>query len=261
MSYLRSPGWVSSLQRPASGGGSGFLPTDITGLRIWFDGADATTMFDATVGGSLVAPGGSIARWEDKSGNAKHLTQGSAANRPTRQVGVKNSLGAVQFDGTSTSRYMASSDTLDGDEFTWFFVAFAATTTNNYNYLISYQNVDGAYEALLTNIAFSSVDPNAVYPSSAMNQGLVADQWNYASFQRKRNDASGLVTRRNGVQIVVRSSADAANPSRSFGLGAALFSTSSRMIGYIAEAFVYNSYLSPSNMSAVESYLASKWAI
>ena len=68
---------------------------------LWLDGSDASMLFDATAGGSLVAVDAGIARWEDKSGNARHVTQTTAANRPLRRTNVKNGLGALQFDGVN----------------------------------------------------------------------------------------------------------------------------------------------------------------
>ena len=68
---------------------------------LWLDASDASTLFDATSGGNFVAPGGAIARWEDKSGNGRHFTQSTLGNRPLRAVANENSLNVVSFDGTS----------------------------------------------------------------------------------------------------------------------------------------------------------------
>lgn len=84
---------------PAPGGT--WSPADIS-TDLWLDGSDASTLYDATSGGSLVAADGTIARWEDKSGNARHVTQGTAGSRPLRKTSVQNSLDAVRF----TSDYL-----------------------------------------------------------------------------------------------------------------------------------------------------------
>jgi hypothetical protein len=80
--------------------GGAWTPADIT-TALWLDAADPSTLFDATSGGSLVAANGAIARWEDKSGNARHATQTTLANRPTRRIGVQNVLDIVRFDGSN----------------------------------------------------------------------------------------------------------------------------------------------------------------
>jgi len=63
------------------------------------DASDAYTLYDATSGGSLVAANGTIARWEDKSGNARHFTQATSGRRPLRKTAVQNARDIVRFDG------------------------------------------------------------------------------------------------------------------------------------------------------------------
>lgn len=79
---------------------AGFNPLTLS-PALWLDGADASTMFDATTGGSLVATDGSIARWEDKSGNGRHATQGTVLSRPQRKDSILNGRGCVRFDGSN----------------------------------------------------------------------------------------------------------------------------------------------------------------
>lgn len=63
-----------------------FSPLDIPGCQLWLDASDPNTLYDATSGGSLVTPDGTIARWEDKSGNLRHFTQPFSGIRPTRKI-------------------------------------------------------------------------------------------------------------------------------------------------------------------------------
>jgi hypothetical protein len=75
-----------------------FSPLDV-GVSLWLDASDASTLYDATTGGSLVAADGLVARWEDKSGNANHATQGTSGLRPTRKTAIQNALDILRFDG------------------------------------------------------------------------------------------------------------------------------------------------------------------
>ena len=63
----------------------GFNPTQISGCKLWFDGNDATSMFSDTAGTTPITPGGSVARWNDKSGNNNYLQQATAGIRPVYQ--------------------------------------------------------------------------------------------------------------------------------------------------------------------------------
>lgn len=90
--------------------GSVINPLALGNLALWLDGSDSTTLFDATAGGSLPANGGQVARWEDKSGNARHFVQATSGFQPLRQTGVQNGLSVVRFDGTDDRLGIGSSD-------------------------------------------------------------------------------------------------------------------------------------------------------
>jgi hypothetical protein len=77
-----------------------WTPADAT-TALWLDAADTTTLFDQVSGGNLIANFGAIARWQDKSGNARHLTQSNATARPLRIDGVQNGLPVARFDGSN----------------------------------------------------------------------------------------------------------------------------------------------------------------
>jgi len=67
-----------------------FTPADIT-TALWLDAADASTITES---------GGAVSQWDDKSGNARHLSQATAANQPTYLSTGLNSLPTINFDGT-----------------------------------------------------------------------------------------------------------------------------------------------------------------
>lgn len=79
-------------------------PRSVSGLAAWYDATQG--VYNATSGGSLVTTNGSaIARWEDMSGNARHLTQTNTVYRPTLQTGGRNGRNVVAFnsDGMATA--------------------------------------------------------------------------------------------------------------------------------------------------------------
>lgn len=89
----------------ASGGGS-FSPSDLS-PALWLDAADSSTLFDATSGGSTPANGGFVRRWQDKSGNLRHITEASVP--PTRQTSVQNSKDVIRFSGSNKLAHNSSS--------------------------------------------------------------------------------------------------------------------------------------------------------
>ena len=97
-----------------------FSPASVTGLQAWYDASDASTLYDATSGGSLVSADGAVARWQDKSGNARHITQATSGYRPLRKTAVQGGLDVMRFDGTDDFMSVASSTAMfnflhDGD--------------------------------------------------------------------------------------------------------------------------------------------------
>lgn len=69
---------------------------------LWLDASDASTLYNATAGGSLVAADGAVKRWQDKSGNNRHATENT--NPPILKVGLINGNNALRFDGTKLLR-------------------------------------------------------------------------------------------------------------------------------------------------------------
>lgn len=76
-------------------------PREIQGCDIAYDFSNATTLYDATTGGNLVAADGAIARAEDISGNGNHMTQAASGSRPLRKVASQNGLDSALFDGSN----------------------------------------------------------------------------------------------------------------------------------------------------------------
>ena len=84
-----------------------FSPKDISDIDLWLDASDGNTLYDATSGGNLVtADGSAVKRWEDKSGNSNHATEGT--NAPVLETAEKNGLNALNF---ASSKYLTNSFT------------------------------------------------------------------------------------------------------------------------------------------------------
>ena len=82
---------------------SGFTPKSIPGLALWLDASDASTLFqDAAATTPATATNDPVGAWLDKSGNARHATQGTAASRPTVGSSSKAGKNAVRNNGTGS---------------------------------------------------------------------------------------------------------------------------------------------------------------
>jgi len=87
-------------------------PLAIAGCIGWYDSLDLTAMAQNSDGTGAVAVGDQVGYWQDKSATAAHVTQGTAANRPTLTANSVNGRPALVFDGSNdnlakTSNYTA----------------------------------------------------------------------------------------------------------------------------------------------------------
>lgn len=77
------------------------FPRTISGLTLWLDGNDTSTLFDSDTGGNqVIGDGTAVGRWQDKSGNNYHATQSSASLRAVFKRSIRNNKNIIRFDGT-----------------------------------------------------------------------------------------------------------------------------------------------------------------
>jgi len=273
---------AESMRRAGTWPSAGNVVTAIAGLQLWLDASDASTLFDATTGGSLVAADGGVARWEDKSGNARHMTQGTNGSRPTRKTAIQNNLAVLRFDGSNDFMSVPSSTA------TFAFLHSAASTV-----------------FAVLKVASNSADGTRIYGTrvGGSNRGSQLTHWNSSVTARIRHNATNgeasnddvidnysannFFTTNSFRLISLVSNAGAAAGSRSslrVNGGAATANNSvsnaassgnsshdltiadspaggSALNGDIAEIIIYDTALSDTDRSAVESYLMNKWGI
>jgi hypothetical protein len=73
------------------GVGAAFSPLDLPGLLLWLDASDASTITESA---------GLVSQWNDKSGNANHVTA-TLAERPTTGTRTVGGLNGIDFNGSS----------------------------------------------------------------------------------------------------------------------------------------------------------------
>ena len=79
-----------------------WTPADLgSGLAIWYDAEDADTLWADTSATTPATASGTVARWDDKSGNSNHATQSDAGFRPVNG-GAINTLNAIRGHDTTT---------------------------------------------------------------------------------------------------------------------------------------------------------------
>lgn len=72
----------------------------LSNCALWLDASDASTITHSS---------GSVSQINDKSGNARHLTQGTGANQPRIDTHTQNGLAVLDFDGINDNLTLGSS--------------------------------------------------------------------------------------------------------------------------------------------------------
>lgn len=234
-------------------------PAAISGLQLWIDASDSSTLYDATTGGSLVAADGTVARWEDKSGNARHFTQATSNVRPVRKTNVKNSLDAIAF----TNDWLGSVFTYTVGSF---FLVWNHPTT-----------VAGDAQPAIFGSRSSSSDKvaNGTLPltMTMASATVVAMDPSPSGVTARLNGASATGNFFSyGFGLSVRTSPNrwnytsatftAVTGQKSFVLGADSYSSVRFMQdGHIGEVIAYSGALTSTQVLAVEAYLVNKWGL
>jgi hypothetical protein len=230
----------------------GFAPASVAGLQLWYDASDASSLFDAASGGSLVAADGAVARWQDKSGNARHATQATSGNRPIRKINQRSGLDAIQFDGTNDFLSLESIE-----------IPASHSVFQVYQRLGGVQSFGIAGEP--SRYAALWFSDGVLYQISNANfttHGTSSDSTGYFLVSTIRNSTASIELRRNGSTVSsVTTGSGVTNAASGEWTYIGNRTAGNFHSGNLCEIIVYNTALSDSNRAAVESYLMAKWGI
>lgn len=214
-----------------------------TNLFAHFDAADGATIFDSNSGGSQTANNGAVGRWEDKSGNGRHLVQATANNRPVLRENNRAGRAGIEFDGSN-----------DGMTFT-----STLTSAMTFFYVINFETSN--------KIPFKEDDSNNFF--GYIHTGSVGSSQNagsahrYYTNGRELNDFDYLAEQR-WMRLWTFSNGAVATCIKNLALntwsGLGVGGYSSFMLdGFVYEIIIYNEAINDANRITVERYLRSKW--
>lgn len=238
-----------------------FTPDVLTGLQLWLDASDASTLYDATSGGALASADGVVRRWEDKSGNNRHAASSSG---PTRKVAQQNGLGTLLFNGSST--FLSSTNEIStGNARTVFSVVKSSDTVGNDFFQIGLiQSASSrlfslrqSYNAPNSGISSDMVANNINVP----NEQLTINQF-HVSCWRQTSSTRAVRYWHDGTEKTVTGTHDSFSANAGYLVGKGnTGSDTGFWNGHVCEIIIYNSALSDTDREAVENYLLAKWAI
>jgi hypothetical protein len=247
---------------------TGFDPRSISGLALWLDGADSSTLFQNSNGTTpATATGDPIGQWRDKSGNNRHVTQATAASRPTVSGTLQNGRRSLAFNGTSSglssNPYLAENG-LAG------LTRYAVLALSSGSPTIVARVFSGGGDIFLTTVsgeirfgagsAYSSVS-SPTYGLLTSGVNIVGSVYDGTA----ANVATGIRPFYNGA-LLPASSTSGTLPATLPGGTPALWIGSNIGVnnfwpGRILEYITYSRALTTPERQRLERYLASKWGI
>lgn len=225
---------------------TGFNPNSITGLQLWLDASDSSTI------------SAGVSEWRDKSSTRSKWTQNTVSEQPQTGTQTINGRNVLVFDGTNDS--LSSTTPLSTSlPLSFFMVQRIASATNfGMSYVAGAGSDDfnirqsGTTGGLNVVASGFTVINETSGPSRAGNNDIIS--WLVPS-----GAGTSSTMFRNGTQLTLAS--DTLKPVL----------TSTHYIGrrsdgfyaniWVAEILAYSSLLSTTQRLAVQSYLAKKWGI
>ena len=246
-----------------------FTPRSISGLALWLDASDSSTLFqnsDGTV--PATATSDPVGAWLDKSGNGRHAVQATAGSRPTISATTQGGRKALAFASQSQTvvspvtfaQYIADATTSPKMVFAWVArpegsvvgITFGSPTHPNSASRVFYSSDFGAAGSHI--VDFGSV-------SGARLAGTVGDEANnaghvYSAFR----DGAVVAIRRDGVEILRKTNATGVYTDTTGTLAINTAGGGSSTASWM-EFMAYAASMPAANITRLERYLAAKWGI
>ena len=238
---------------------TGFNPKSISGLKLWLDVANTS---------SLTFNGSTVSQVNDLSGNGFHAAQSTANNQPTYQATGTNGKPTLFFD--STDLLLSSATIADyfrnpttGPEFTLIAVSFWPTSASGGSFIVGSDAQANGRVLMVSNYGaagntiFDIVDASGgrLLFNTATNETVVphvVTVYRHTSSMAYRVDGAVRASKTDATGNFSATSA-----RLQFGKCDGGVSTSM----YLSEAVVYAAALSASDIAKAERGLAKKWGI
>ena len=238
----------------------GFIPTQVSGLVLWLDASDPTTITQSS---------GNITQWRDKSTSA--LTATGVSN-PQYVTNVQNGFPGISFDGSTQYFNLGNNLNMGTNQIYIFIVSkFNSTADGAIIGKSLYGGATGRYSLLRVGALVPLIEAGG---GVVNNNGLNSDTSTSTRLLNMVWDRSTINLYQNGSSVFSVGLSDSSNLTTGNSLligayqngsGGTPPATGLFMNGYIHEILMYfTSTASPLGNTArqqIESYLAQKWGL
>ena len=232
--------------------GGAFTPTDISGLRVWLDASDISTLWQDSARTTAVASDADpVGAWDDKSGNDYHILQATSSKRGEYKTSVQNSLDIVRFDGTDDAIRNSSEPPEASQPNTMAAVFKMTSSTAAYHHAI-----DSGTTVKRQIMGSSNTENWNIYSGAFLANG--ANNTTTFHLWYGEYNSSSSIFRMDKSEVA---SGDAGSQAATgLNVGSAFSGTASNFNGDFCEIILYDSALSDGDRDSLETYLEDKWA-
>jgi hypothetical protein len=238
------------LLKPLAGGFNPLLPLSISGLQLWLDSSETSTL---TLNGS--APSQTVSEWRDRrSGSNRLASQGNAGNQPDyRPTGINNKptvfFKASSWMDTSGTNFALTQPCS-------YFVVFRMPSSAASNTV--FDTASGARQICQAN---AGTNVTSIWAGTGfVNTSTGRSVSEVIAKAVIVNGASSQAAVKSRTLTTLASTPGANNSPTHFKIGAFTNNTAS-LDGDIAELHVYSGALSAQNVRALMEYARSKWGV
>ncbi len=239
-----------------------FNPGNISGLTLWLDASDFST---------LTFTGDNVTRWKDKSSAGKDATQSTASRGPTYVIDSKYK--SLYFQRAST-QFLEGPSLLTSTSFGIFLVyRTVAPASTQYVFFDYKKGTGGTGQNYLQHVIVSSATGGAItYSETPITlkdptaQAITTNRYMYCYIDSPSNTTSNFTFNGNPVTTTFTNGgiANIATDAYGYALGAlktTSVSLTNTFDGYMNEVIVYLTEPTVIQRQQVEGYLAWKWGL
>lgn len=238
----------------------------VPGYVLWLDGQDTSTMYSDIGGTTAAVVDGPVRRWDDKSGNAHHVTNASVGvDTPTLRDGNIDPYTSLEFNGSSADTlFNTTGNPLTAGAGRTIFVLAVDGAGGGAGTLVQIRRTSLFFT--VQEYAGSNVYTDGVNAANNATADFTGVSWANPLVFIYRSSGSGNPLRMflNGSEKTVThggGSVATESGSAGFTIGNRADVGAQGWTGDIGEVIIYNTELSDLDQASVLAFLTAKWGL
>jgi len=225
---------------------STFLPTDVSGLKVWLDASDASTI---TKDGSDL-----VSQWDDKSGEGNDIAQATGSLQPLWVDSVQNSKPIIRGDGIDNTIGRATyTGGAEAQINTILIVCKMSADVHGIYNSYMFDSGNSSYRHLFT--TWNPTDIHLMFAGTILDSTSIDTSFHVYTLEY---NSTSSIMRQDKSQLTTGDASTQGMQGLTFFSG---FNGGQTGNGDIGEFLFYNKQLSTAERDNLEDYLTDKWGL